>query len=241
MGIRHATALKVPAKDVPIIIINFENLFTLRPMIDTLHDSFGYRNIIVLDNASTYPPLLEYYGSEACLSKCKVVRLDKNYGHTALWKCNALNHVFSDWYVLTDPDLELEHLPPTFVEDLIALHLRLRFASNMKIGCALRVDDLPDHYKYKKDVLEWETVSHNFWKNPLPESRDIPIYKADLDTTLSVYPPGWSRYSRLAYRVAGPFTIRHLPWYFDLDNLPANEVYYRQKKLANSGYWSAKG
>ena len=58
--------------------MNFENLHTLKPMVDHLTRK-GYANIIVLDNRSTYPPLLEYYAT----CPCTVVRLARNYGTRA--------------------------------------------------------------------------------------------------------------------------------------------------------------
>ena len=45
------------AKEIPIIINNFNRLTTLRLLTETL-TACGYTNIYILDNASTYPPLV---------------------------------------------------------------------------------------------------------------------------------------------------------------------------------------
>ena len=47
-------------KDVPIFINARDRLGVMKKLIDWLLAA-GYRNLIILDNNSTYPPLLEYY------------------------------------------------------------------------------------------------------------------------------------------------------------------------------------
>ena len=48
------------AKQIPIVINNFNRLGYLKRLIASL-ESRGYKNIHIIDNNSTYPPLLEYY------------------------------------------------------------------------------------------------------------------------------------------------------------------------------------
>ena len=48
------------ATEIPIIINNFNRLSTLKELLTSLEQR-GYNNIHILDNASTYPPLLAYY------------------------------------------------------------------------------------------------------------------------------------------------------------------------------------
>mgnify|MGYP002241251986 FL=1 len=69
------------AKEIPIIINNFNRLTTLRLLTETL-TACGYTNIYILDNASTYPPLLEYY--KTC--PFTVFHLNQNLGFKALWE-----------------------------------------------------------------------------------------------------------------------------------------------------------
>ena len=52
----------VDYKEIPIIINNFNRLDTLQKLIASL-EIRGYRNIYIIDNLSTYPPLLDYYKS----------------------------------------------------------------------------------------------------------------------------------------------------------------------------------
>ena len=71
-------------KEIPIIINNFNRLSSLLRLIDAL-TSCGYTRIYILDNASTYPPLLSYY--ESC--PFEVIRLGRNLGFKALWKSHC--------------------------------------------------------------------------------------------------------------------------------------------------------
>ena len=48
--------------DIPVIINNFNRLEYLKKLIESL-EIRGYRNIYIIDNLSTYPPLLQYYNT----------------------------------------------------------------------------------------------------------------------------------------------------------------------------------
>src|SRR5690606_28311900 len=104
-----------------------------------------------------------------------------------------------------------------------------------KVGPALRIDDIPDFYKHKKQVIDWEK---QFWQHALePE-----VYEAAIDTTFALYKPGYPRFHDLhgdffkALRLGGKYTVRHGGWYVDNDNLTEEQVYYA--KTANeSNSW----
>ena len=49
-------------RDIPIFINARDRLGVMKKLIDWLLNA-GYRNLIILDNNSTYPPLLEYYSA----------------------------------------------------------------------------------------------------------------------------------------------------------------------------------
>ena len=71
--------------DVPIFIQNFNQLSYLRKQIAWLQRA-GYRNLIVIDNNSTYPPLLEYYADMTSRSAIRMARRDKTGGKFAPWE-----------------------------------------------------------------------------------------------------------------------------------------------------------
>lgn len=47
-------------KNIPIIIISFNQYFYLKQLVDFLIQN-KYTNIVIVDNNSSYPPLLKYF------------------------------------------------------------------------------------------------------------------------------------------------------------------------------------
>ena len=92
-------------RDIPIIINSFNRLDSLRRLVAWCH-SAGQRRIIVIDNASTYPPLLEYLREIEAAGRASVVHLGANVGHLALWECGLLERLgLETEFVYTDPDV----------------------------------------------------------------------------------------------------------------------------------------
>ena len=114
----HALERICPSKiedprDIPIIINSFNRLTTLRRLIASLEQR-GLTNIHILDNCSTYPPLLEWYATDG--RRYDIIRLPKNLGFKALWKHRPTRKRFcGDYYIYTDPDLELDPACPADV------------------------------------------------------------------------------------------------------------------------------
>lgn len=204
------------ARDIPIIINNYNRLTTLLALIDALVTR-GYTQIFIIDNASTYPPLLEYY------NRCPftVFRLKENLGFKALWLSHLRKRFCSDYYIYTDSDVvPATFCPKDFIDHLFRELKQRRFA--YKIGLSLRIDNLPDAYRHKEKVIAWE---RRFFEKPVGER----LFRAPIDTTFALYRPrvGLSR-SRFAevYRTAFPYQAEHLPWYVDSDHLSDEEQYY---------------
>jgi hypothetical protein len=215
--------------DVPIIINNRNRYTFLKLMIDQLQ-SFGYKHIYILDNDSTYPPLLEYYK----IVDAKVILLNQNVGYRALWETNVFEQFKNKHYVYSDPDILLQHdCPKDFVYQL---YIQLnKYSLKEKAGVALKIDDLPDCYKLKNEVLKWEHIN---WKNTLNEN----VYDALVDTTLALYKPlaFGNAEECSAIRVAGKLTAQHLPWYDDSNHISEEELYYKNNAKQTSSYWSSK-
>lgn len=205
--------------DIPIIINNFNRLTTTRNLVNQLK-GLGYTNIHILDNNSTYPPLLKWY------KDCGVTV--KYLGQNAetqlvLWNSGYINEFkeLYPWIVYTDSDIELNpDTPEDFIDNLIGY--AKKYGVN-KVGLALRLDDIHETNEYNTQAKEWE---QQFWTNQLEEG----VYKADLDTTFAVLKTT-APFQYGALRVAGNYTARHMTWYTDFDNLDGEERYY----LENSG------
>ena len=58
---RSAPALRrrLPFRKIPILVNSFNRLDCLRGLVDWLRGA-GYADIIIIDNASSFPPLLSY-------------------------------------------------------------------------------------------------------------------------------------------------------------------------------------
>lgn len=205
---------------IPIIINNYNRLETLKLLIASL-ECRGYHNIHILDNKSTYPPLLEWYKT----TPYEVIYLPDNLGFKALWKHGPTRERFcNDYYIYTDADVMLDEDCPQDIIERMHYLLKEVYPFAFKIGPMIRIDDLPDHYAHKSEVIAWES---RFFVHFLPKDK---LYRAPIDTTFALYRPriGLSRRPSLeAYRMAMPYAIRHLPWYSDTTNLSAEEVYYK--------------
>ena len=66
-------------KTVPVFLIAYNRLGYLRQLVAWLERA-GYSDIRIIDNCSSYPPLLEYLER----SPHAVHRMDRNYGHLVL-------------------------------------------------------------------------------------------------------------------------------------------------------------
>jgi len=218
-------------KQIPIIINNFNRLDSMKKLIESLEHR-GYSNIFIIDNLSTYPPLLDYY--KTC--RYTVFRLDRNIGMTALWKSGIYKKFKDDFFVYTDSDIvPIEECPDDFL--LFFLNTLKKYRLARKVGFSLKIDDLPDHYAMKNEVIQWE-------KQFAEHKRDEFLYWAPIDTTFALYRPRSKRrhayFNIEMYRTGFPYMARHLPWYIDSKNPDEENLYYINQKLVKTS-WSGKG
>ncbi|MBW7675613.1 glycosyltransferase family protein [Chryseobacterium chendengshani] len=220
-------------KTIPVIIVNFNQLKTLKELINFLFDR-KFSKIYIIDNHSTYQPLLDYY--EEMKKSVEIIMLDKNEGHMVFFKNkNLFNKLAKGFFILTDPDiLPNKKLPKNFMRILIK-NLMKYDEWVTKAGFALDISDLPDFYPAKEQVIAWEK---RFWKNEVEKN----IYLTRLDTTFALYKPiSFEEYQKndnhfKALRIAGNFTCEHLGWHIDYSNLTDEQNYYREL-ASNSSSW----
>lgn len=216
-------------KRIPIIINSYNRLTCLKQLIIFLENS-GHKNIVILDNQSTYQPLLDFYKTISY----RVVFLQRNYGHLALWDSNVISEFNKGFFVYTDPDvLPCEDCPTNFIRQFI--RLMIKYPKFKKVGFGLKIDDLPDYYPLKDNVIKWET---EFWKKPIGKD----VYQADIDTTFALYAPRykWSIYTDYffkAIRTGGQSQARHLTWYTNPDSLTEEDVNYKNSSN-DSASWT---
>lgn len=181
-----------------------------------------YTNLHIIDNASTYAPLEEWYDTEPCT----ILRLQRNLGQLAIYNSDYINN-FSGWIAYTDSDIELNpDTPEDFIEKMI--QTAEKYSYN-KVGLALRIDDLPDT-EYANYAKHWE---QRYWKQELEKD----VYVASVDTTFSIIKVGLP-FQYEALRIAGNMTARHVPWYLEYNNLNEEEEFII--KNSNSEFSTTK-
>lgn len=218
-GFTYRELTVAESKEIPIIITSFNQLEYLTRLIDFLL-SKGFLNIVIIDNNSTYEPLLQYFGHIE--SKVTIHRLKKNYGHLVFWKRVDLFVKYGNgYYVVTDPDIvPLESCPDDFLLNFHSILLKNK--KRMKVGFGLKIDDIPLTNPNREKVVQWES---KFWKNKISKG----IFDADIDTTFALYKPFYHRKNKkfkTALRTDYPYVALHGGWYVDLDNLSEEQIFY---------------
>lgn len=216
-------------KLIPIIIISFNQFNYLEKLINFLLSN-DYKNIIIIDNNSSYKPLLNYF--ELMKNKIKVYRLNQNFGHLSLWENKKLfRQYIKGYYVLTDPDI----VPVSNCPDDFLAYFKSILDNNSqftKVGFSLKIDDIPDTNMNKETVLKWES---QFWRNKLKDGN----YKAKIDTTFALYRPNYV-YNKSNFfkscRTVEPYSAIHGGWYIDTNNLTDEQKYYFENSN-NSSTW----
>ena len=101
---------------VPVFIPTFNNPTYLRNFIKQLEQQ-EVKNIVVVDNNSTYLPMKEYLA--VIEQKYKVIRLAKNFGPHYILRIEQFYQSLPGLFCLNDPDLELStSLPVDFINEL---------------------------------------------------------------------------------------------------------------------------
>lgn len=205
-------------KNIPIVINNRNRFTFLKKLVDRLHE-MGYQNLIILDNDSKYPQLLEYY--RTC--NCKVIYLGENLGYGALSKIPLFKEIRKSFYVYTDSDVvPCEDCPDDFLNYF--LEIFQKYPKIQKVGFSLKIDDIPLYFKDREKVKNWEA---KFFVNKVGDIG----YLADIDTTFALHRPmssisvnGWivGRHIRTKF----PYEAYHMPWYNNSKKLTEEEKFY---------------
>lgn len=221
---------------IPIIIINFNQLHFLEKLVNFFLNR-GHENIIIVDNKSSYPPLLEYYNELKSNSNVTIELMANNYGHMVFFNNKSLQKKYGKgFYFLTDADIVPNaNLPLDFFEIMLKF-MKNNFVNITKVGFALDIDSIPDYYTKKQNVINWEKA---FWKNRTKEKEES--YFALIDTTFALYKPGYPNKNKNAeffygIRLANDFTALHGGWYIDYNNLTEENIFY-QNTAQESSSW----
>lgn len=206
---------------IPVVINNRNRLSTLKSLIEWL-EGLDVR-IFVLDNDSSYPPLLEFY--ETIRSNVEVIKLKQNIGNEAIYFWGGHLSFSERYYVYTDSDVvPKQECPKDLIEYLVKC--KERHKHTPKIGVSLEINDLPPCFAFRNEVIKWES---KYWTE-----KEGDLWRASVDTTFAIYDRmGLAATQHIVHgllRTDRPYTARHLPWYVDNDCLDEEEKYY----LANA-------
>ena len=210
---------------IPFVIIAWNNLFFVRRFIEQIRKM--PHPIIILDNNSTFKPLLEYYITLKLELKERLTihLLDKNYGNEVYI---SKPHLLPEIYVISDPDLELNpQMPVNAIEHLLAISNAYQL---WKIGLALDITE-PEKFISEEFAKLVCGIESTYYKHNIGDSK-YELYIAPTDTTFCLVNTKNNKERNL--RVAGPFTAKHLPWYKNYlkENIPRDEleVWVRENK-----------
>lgn len=186
--------MSVDYRRIPVYVNVRDRVSTLRQLVAWLEDA-GHERIYLLDNASTYEPLVEYLRE----SPHSVVCLGANYGSRAIWRADNL--VPSEWFVYTDPDVvPIQECPPNAVAHLHELAERHGFP---KAALGLYLGDVPADMPSLG--LERSLVAP-------PRELEPGVFDSMADTTFALHRPG-ATFSYLSLRTGWPYQARHASWY----------------------------
>jgi hypothetical protein len=168
--------------------------------------------VIIIDNASTYPPLLEWY----LHCPVRVMRLKVSQGpRAALSGC--IEYKPNERFIITDSDLDLSAIPKDFLR---VLNAGLDQNSDIcKVGLSLELNDLPSDGIVAGAAKE---VEAGYWTTKRGD-----FYVAGIDTTFALY--RGSNFPCVygpALRSDRPYVARHLSWYITPNNVTEEDRYY---------------
>lgn len=205
----HASTL---TNRIPVYIPTFNNPTYLRNFIKQLEQQ-EVKNIVIVDNNSTYLPMKEYLATVE--QKYKVIRLAQNFGPHYILRIKQFYQSLPELFCLSDPDLEFStSLPVDFINELKIISEDYRIG---KVGLALDIPSVEEvvHRDFLLDGKNIDVVEYEqqFWENKVGKNQTgDDLYRTTLDTTFALYNKKYfnpeDRYQ--AIRVAGKFTAKHL-------------------------------
>lgn len=217
---------------IPCFLIARDRFTCLKNMVEYLVQIPELR-VVILDNNSSYPPLLEWYDT----NPCEIERLTANYGNFVLWSSETAipGHTKPNFfekydcvgkrYILSDCDLDLSSVPRETLLSVLSTGLD-RYPWVSKVGLGLRINDLPDT-EIGREARKWEG---NNWTL----IDDIYI-KAAVDTTFCMCSGiGEQNDFNTCLRVNFPYVARHLTWYYGPQNPPPEDEMHYLKNISKS-------
>jgi hypothetical protein len=228
-------------KTFPVVINSFNQPTYLKNLIFKFKKNM-FKNIVIIDNASTSHELIKFYEHVKNEdSEVTVLFYNKNNGPRYFHYNNAYEILGGSPHLYTDPDIDFDLLPDDFLCTLLNISEKYKC---FKVGCALEIpppEKLKDGLSYTAthlqnkifSISEWES---QFWENPIENQ----IYSAPIDTTLHLFNAKYfhdpSKFISGIRVARDGFVIKHLPWYKN-DIIPEQEkLFYKNLDTNFSNY-----
>lgn len=213
---------------IPIFIICKDRVSVLQECIEC-YEKLGDVEIVLIDNGSTYPLMIDFLNYWIGCKRPVYLNNAPTNGFIDISEnvADIIEHWFTendaDYYIVTDPDILLENPCP----ELLAYYKEVLDTEKAYtcVGPMLRIDDLPNHFSLKKDMIK--SHKFQFWDRESFPHKESRVQPAMIDTTFAMYRKGF-RFKRLnlGIRVHEPYMARHLDWYIDTKNLTPEQTYY---------------
>lgn len=229
---------------IPIFIITCNRLEVLKESIRSYYTYIKTPfEIVIVDFGSTYEPTREFLRHLEYEGK-KVYWKEKIRASKGL---NMIGENIEDYftthpasdYVVTDPDVALDAVEGDILE--VYSYLLDAIPKIKVVGSALRIDDIPDHYRNKKKA--YSSHKERFWsKAPYSiqyKDKTIRYIPAFVDSTFGMSRAGtkWKRHKE-GILIRHPYSAKHLDWYLDLENPTPDQKYYMEHASKQIAHWS---
>lgn len=210
--------------NIPVIINNRNLLSWPKAMVERIREYDGVGEIIIVDNDSTYPPLLEWYAT----NPCRIEKTNRNIGVAGPWLSGVVSGLDGIPYVVTDPDLGLNETPK---DTLLYLMDKLNSLNIDKVGLGLdwqRVESKSPYYErlHVYEKARWDSSP----------KKDGVALEVQIDTTFALY-------RHPVYFIGGssttfPYVARHYPWELSIKEAQDSEefMYYMNHATNASSY-----
>ena len=220
---------------IPVFILTCDRLEILKQSmrsycryIDSLFE------IVIVDFGSTYKPTMEFLAQLEEIGT-EVYRMDAVDHPSLLGSANDCIEAYfkthpESNYVVTDPDIALDNVKGDILE--VYSHVLKTINNIAVVGPMLRIDDIPDYYPLKRELINGKKGLH---KRLHSTKTELMVYKgviveyvrAPIDTTFGMYRAGthWKRLNS-GIRLLAPYGARHLDWYINPDNLTPDQKHY---------------
>lgn len=220
---------------IPVFIIVRDRVKNLKEKLVPWLESTKQAQIMIVNNNSTYPPLLEYLEK----TKYRVYNLETNHSKWAPWKHDLVPKGGN--FAVCDPDMiPMEECPLDALEYWVNALNDPKYKNYHSAGPAYRIDNLPEHYAGRREAVRWEA---QFWSKPLyGDQTRCEFFEAPIDGAFEVFRPGGSiDATKPSIRSNYPYVFEHETWYMDSNNMSEEDKWYRERCDVNRAHWIREG